>query len=339
MFYLDKDRSVREWAFITHVWARIGYSPGKRRAVLRGVFLPNVDIRPWGYDAALRELRLSPFHLLPKVMDQYLRLISRYRVSFIHGYPSAIAILAGHALSASWSPPSSLEGILPISERLTVDQRELFRAAFGDVAVLSYYGLSEKAAFAGEIPGEPDVYEFEPLYGITELVDDEGRPIREPGEQGRVIGTGLLSRGMPLLRYDTEDRAELVRAPTHDNAYRLRVRGITSRWSEEYLVSKQGSLVSIAAINVHSRAYADVREFQFFQDTQGVAVLRVVPREGVCAEALARLANDFRTKVGSGLRIELEVVKAIDTNTRGKRLFVDQRLPISRLAANPPTLS
>ena len=184
--------------------------------------------------------------------------------------------------------------------------------------------------FAGEVPGEPDVYQFEPLYGVTELVDDEGRPIRDPGGQGRIVGTGLISRGMPMLRYDTGDRAVLVRPPSHDNAYRLRVRGITSRWNHEYLVTKQGSLVSIAALNIHSRAYADVQEFQFFQDTEGLAILRVVPRAGVSVEALTRLASDFQGKVGSGLRIDLETVEGIATNARGKRAFIDQRLPAGR---------
>ena len=42
-FYLDRDRSVKEWAFVHHLWARNGYRPGMRIAVLRGVKLENVD--------------------------------------------------------------------------------------------------------------------------------------------------------------------------------------------------------------------------------------------------------------------------------------------------------
>jgi len=145
-FYLDKDRSVKEWAFVTHIWARAGYHPRHRRTVLRGVFIPNVDSRPWEYDAALRELRLSPFHLIPEIMDEYLRLMQEYRIQFIHGYPSAISILASHAIRIGWRPPDHLMGILPISEKLYPHQRELMRRAFGEVVIMPFYGLSEKVA-------------------------------------------------------------------------------------------------------------------------------------------------------------------------------------------------
>jgi len=279
-FYLDKDRSVKEWAFVNHIWGKIGYRPSHRRAVLRGIYIPNVDARPWEYDPALRELRLSPFHLTPEIMDRYLRLIEEYHVHFIHGYPSAITILASHAVRVGWHTPAHLKGILPISETLFPYQRELIREAFGDLPIMPFYGLSEKVAIAGEVPGESDVYEFEPLYGITELVDEAGKPVILPGMRGRIVSTGLISIGMPLLRYDTGDMATLVQVPAPENCFRLRVRDIRSRWNQEFLVSKNGALISIAAINVHSPAYAYLREFQFYQDKPGYAVLKAVLMPG-----------------------------------------------------------
>ena len=115
-FYLDRDRSPKELAFIHNVWSRIGFRPGShRRAVMRGVFLPNVDKKPWQYDPALNELKLSPFHMVPETMELYLGLIERYKINFIHGYPSAITLLLSFAKSINWKIPASLIGILPIS--------------------------------------------------------------------------------------------------------------------------------------------------------------------------------------------------------------------------------
>uniref|UniRef100_UPI002629E174 hypothetical protein n=1 Tax=uncultured Thermanaerothrix sp. TaxID=1195149 RepID=UPI002629E174 len=327
-FYLDKDRSVKEWAFITHIWGRIGYHPYHRRAVLRGVFIPNVDSRPWEYDAALRELRLSPFHLTPEIMDKYLQLIQKYRIHFIHGYPSAITILASHALRTGWRPPEHLLGILPISESLFPYQRALMQQAFGQVAIMPFYGLSEKVAIAGEVPGAPDLYEFEPLYGITELVNDLGQPIKTAGIRGRIISTGLLSRAMPLIRYDTGDMGTLVQAPSSENCFRLRVRNIHSRWNQEFLVSNKGALISIAAINIHSPVYACIKEFQFYQDTPGLAVVRVVPMPGYRYEDIQPFLKEIQEKVGRGLVLRLELVEALPMNPRGKRSFIEQRLDI-----------
>lgn len=336
-FYLDKDRSVKEWAFITHIWGRIGYRPYHRRAVLRGVFIPDVDCRPWEYDAALRELRLSPFHLTPDIMDEYLRLIARYRIHFIHGYPSAITILASHALRTGWRPPNHLLGVLPISETLFPYQRALIQRAFGEVAIMPFYGLSEKVAIAGEVPGEPDVYEFEPLYGFTEIVDDLGQPIRTPGVRGRIVSTGLISRSMPLIRYDTGDVGILVQVPAPENCFRLRVKNIRSRWNQEFLVSNKGALISIAAINIHSPVYARVKEFQFYQDTPGIAVVRVVPMPGYRHEDIQPFVGEIQAKVGSGLVLQLELVDALPTNPRGKRAFIVQRLDLQPYLAGMMT--
>lgn len=328
-FYLDKNRSVKEWAFVHHIWRRLAYRPGMRIAVLRGVSIDNVDKRPWEFDRALSELRLSPFHLTPPVMDEYLQLIKDYKVRFIWGYPSAIHILAKHALRTGWRTPANLMGIFAISETLYPHQKEIIHQAFVNIKVLTSYGLSEKSAIAGELPTESGTYEFEPLYGITELVDDLGAPISEPGQAGRLIGTGFISTAMPLLRYDTGDVAEFVRAAATENCYRLRLRRIRSRWAQEFIVGSGGALISIAAINIHSPVYAKVRSFQYFQDTPGFVKVRVVPVDGYGEEHIAPFVEEIQQKVGEGVKFSLELVSELNRNLRGKQRFIDQRLDIS----------
>ncbi len=325
-FYLDKDRSAWEFAFKSEIWSRGGFEIGQRMAVLRGVAMHDADRQPWEYDAALRELRLSPFHLVPETMDRYLELIAHHRIAFLTGYPSALEILARHAERRRWSAPACFRGVLPISETLFPHQREALRRAFGaGIAVLPFYGLSEKVAIAGEI--EPEVYEFEPLYGVTELVDDDGTPVTESGSRGRIVSTGLFMRGMPLIRYDTGDTGVLVRAAERANAYRLRVEHVRSRWGQEFLVAANGARLSIAAINVHSPAYVAMEAFQFYQDTPGVAVLKAVPAPGCGPEQIRPFVDEVQRKCGTTLRIELEVVPSLPPAARGKRPFIDQRIP------------
>lgn len=328
-FYLDRDRGVKEWAFVHHLWGRNGYCPGMRIAVLRGVKIPNVDKRPWEFDSALSELRLSPFHLIPEIMDKYFQLLEQYKIRFIWGYPSAISILANYALSKGWQCPSTLIGIIPISETLFPHQRELICKGFENSKILGSYGLSEKAAIAGELSTEQDVYEFEPLYGITELVDDDDVPVSEPGKSGRIIGTGFISTAMPLLRYDTGDLGELVRPASRENCYRLRIKGIKSRWGQEFIVASNGALISIAAINVHSPVYSNLHSFQFFQNTLGIVKVLVVPVRGCTKEDIQPFVDEIQAKVGENVKFSLEIVNEIAGNARGKRRFVNQKLDLS----------
>lgn len=328
--YLDKDRGVKEWAFLTHVWSRCGFRPRDRRAVLalRSVDLPNTARKPWAWEPGTRELRLSPFRMIPRVMDEYLELIGRFRIAFIYGYPSAITILATHARKAYWSPPPTLKGVLPISESTRPHQRQAIREGFGPIPVVGGYGLTEKVALAGEIPGRPDEYQFEPLYGVTEVIDAAGRPLGLSGQQGRLVGTGFLSKGMPLIRYDTGDLATLVEAPSAGNCWRLRVENIVSCWKQEYLVTREGGLVTPTALYPNNRL---VKEFRFVQVEPGLATLRVLPEEGVDREQFGPLLRKMNEERTDGLlTVDLEIVDEIPPSSRGKRRMVEQRLDLSQ---------
>lgn len=325
--FLERGRSVREMAFVHHIWSQIGYRLGDGRAVLRD-HAGNLDRGParWRYDPALRELWLSPFHLSESVMDEHLDLLRRFETRFLYGVPSAISILAGHALRRRWRSPKSLRAVLTASETLFPEQRSVIAKAFGAVPVLAFYGMTERVGIAGELMDEPDVYEFEPLYGVAELVDDDGRRVIEAGRRGRIICTGLFSRVMSLIRYDVGDRATLVRPAGADNCYRLRVSGIRSRWSQEFLVGRDGELISPVMID-QANYYGVFCEHQYYQETPGKAVLQAVLCEGVAPGDIARVMAPIHHRVGDVLDIRVEPVEALPVGRTGKRRMIDQRIP------------
>ena len=328
-FYLDKGRSVKEWAFLTHMWSKCGYKLGDRLAVLgyRGVsHLANPSSAPWSWEPGTRELRLSPLRLVPRVMDAYLDLIRRYKVAFIYGYPSAISILASHARNRGWSPPETLRGVLLMSESIKQFQREAIREGFGPIPTLAGYGLSEKVAIAGELPARLGEYEFEPLYGWVELVDAAGRPVETPGQQGTLVGTGFVSMGMPLLRYDTGDLATAVEAPSAANRWRLRVKDIVSCYWQEYLVTQEGGLVTPLTLYPNNQV---AREFMFVQEEPGLATILMVPEEGASREEASHLLDKIN-KRGDGLMVvRLQLVDEITPTPRGKRVMVEQHLDLA----------
>ena len=329
--YLDRDRSVREMAFLHHIWARIGYRLGDGRAILRdyGNNVPTAS-RKWRYDRPLKELWLSPFDLREDTMDEYLALLRRYRVRWLYGVPSAISILASHALRRAWEPPACFKGVLPASETLFENQRVRIAEAFGGKPILPFYGLSERVAIAGEVIDRPQVYAFEPLYGVTELVDKAGIPVSRIGQRGEVVATGFISSAMPLIRYRTGDWAELVAPPSAENGYKLHVAGICSRWSQEFVLGRNGERISVVSLDQHN--YADlIRDYQYYQNTLGKVVLKVLPCKGVGADSLEAMLRPIHQRVAAVLEITVQIVDQLPSGPTGKRAFVDQQLEVSPL--------
>jgi phenylacetate-CoA ligase len=181
------------------------------------------------------------------------------------------------------------------------------------------FTASEKAAFACALPDDPDLFAFDPLYGYTELLDENDAPVAAPGASGRIVSTGLLFPGMPFIRYDTGDSAELVALPNATNGYRLTVRGITPKHGTEYLMGRSGTLIAIKGIisNLQGTAYG-IREYQFYQDTPGKAVVRLVALSGAVTD-FSNYRDLLNRKLAGELQMVVEVVDHIATTPRGKR--------------------
>ncbi|RYH03695.1 MAG: phenylacetate--CoA ligase family protein [Alphaproteobacteria bacterium] len=306
-FYLDRDRSAREMAFVYSAWSRVGFTEQDAKVVLRGFGLDPRGQYIHKWEPALRELRLSVFPMSRADVEIYLDLIDERGIRYLYGYPSAIELLCQHMSRMGRVPKLPLKGIMPISEPLFAHQRRTIATALGDVPIANFYGLSEKTLFATE--GEDLTYSFEPLYGAAELVDDEGLPITELGKEGRLIGTGLLSTGMPFIRYDTEDRATLLEPATEANGQRV---------------------VTIDFTPENPRYFRGIEEYQFFQDTPGKCTIRYIPSEDGKPEDALRVASDLNRRTHGGIEFDTLQVKQLAGGRAGKRAFIDQRLDISK---------
>ncbi len=331
-FFLDKDRSAREMAFVYDSWARAGFTEDDAKIVLRGVGIDNTGKVLSEWEPALRELRLSAFPLTREHVAMYLDLIDRHGVQFLYGYPSAIEVMGRHMHALGRKPKLPIKGVLPISEPLYGHQRRTIAAAFGPQATIAhFYGLSEKALFADELQDEPGVYQFNPLYGLAELVDEKGEPITTPGVEGRLVGTGFLSTGMPFIRYDTEDCATLVELPTEANGQRLKVRDLSPRRKPGFLITAEGTrLVTVDFTPESPRFFKGIDEYQFFQDRPGHCTIRyILSADGVDEDA-ANIARDLQTRSQDRIQFTVERVKSLGCGRAGKRAFIDQRLDISK---------
>ena len=77
---------------------------------------------------------------------------------------------------------------------------------------------------------------------------------------------------------------------------------------------------------MHDDTFIHVRQFQFFQETLGRAVQRIVPVDGFGDKDRQRILQNFGRKLDSQLAFTIELAEAIPLSTRGKAIYVDQRI-------------
>ena len=100
------------------------------------------------------------------------------------------------------------------------------------------FTASEKAAFACALPDDPDLFAFDPLYGYTELLDENDAPVAAPGASGKSFRRVSCSRGCRSYATTPAIARSLSRLPNATNGYRLTVRGITPKHGTEYLMGR-----------------------------------------------------------------------------------------------------
>lgn len=329
-FYIDAARSAVEYAHLVASWARVGYELGQPQALLRGRVVPRRGGMHYEYDAVLRRHVYSTFHMSDAEMARYVEHMRGIGPSYLHVYPSSLAILTRFLLRRGAETPDNIRGILAGSETVYEADRALAERVWG-VRWFSWYGHSEKLVLAAECEHSRD-YHVWPTYGHFELLDGDGRPVERPGESGEIVGTGFINTVLPFIRYRTGDRATLVgwRCDACGREHPL-IRDVRGHRTHEMLVVADGALVPWTAVNTHDDTFAGVRQFQFVQDTPGEAVLRIVPADGFEPADERRVLARLHARLDGRLRLRIERTTDIPLAGRGKTIYVDQRLDLEAL--------
>jgi phenylacetate-CoA ligase len=314
-FYLDDSTYGTEWAFVVAAWSRAGYTPGDRLISFRGLEFKNSKKGIYWQDNPIyNTLEMSPFHLSPETLPAYVSMIKKVKPKFIHGYPSAISFLAGYLEDAGVSI-SGIKAVFAISENIYPDQREIIERVF-HARTFSFYGMSERVIMAPEC--EKDIcYHAFPQYGVTEILDKNDDPVGE-GEFGELVGTGFMNRCMPFVRYRTGDFASYSEKPCRCGRHHLVIKDLKGRWEGDILIGKNGARIMVAAINFHWPVFENIIKYQFYQNTDGEAILRIVLKQGISVLDEKSLFNEVDSKFGDNLDITIEYVDEIQLSPRGK---------------------
>ncbi|WP_152568670.1 AMP-binding protein, partial [Microvirga sp. BSC39] len=199
---------LRQYALMEARWRGWnGVSRHDRWAILGGQLVTPVaqEAPPyWVWNAGLRQLYMSAYHLSPAAAEHYRAALVRHKVRYIWGYPSGLHALAEDLLARGLTVPG-LEVVITNAEPLLEVQRSAIERAFG-CPVVESYGMTEAVVSASQC--RHGALHLWPESGVLEVVDGAAPVVR--GQAGEFLATGLNNPDMPLIRYRTGDRGALA---------------------------------------------------------------------------------------------------------------------------------
>lgn len=258
---------------------------------------------------------LSSYSLSENNLDEYLKVIREYHINCLHVYPSAIYILA-KLIKNKYGKADlpELRGILSSSETLSIENKRLIKEVFPNIKIVDLYGHNELVCTA--IAEDNGFYHFFPNYGYVEFIDTgettNGHRIAE------IVATSVMNKTMPLIRYATEDYVELDEAGN--------VISIVGRESD-FVVNKNKELVPCIVVT-RTCSMKNVMNFQYYQDTIGELVFRVVVNQEFDETDKRFLLEDMDASFCGKVECRIEIVQTIEKTKAGKQRRLIQKLNI-----------
>lgn len=282
---------------------------------------PTAQRRPpfWAWNAAMRQLYMSTYHLAPDLIGHYLDALVRYRINYLAGYTTSITALAHEVLRLKRTDLRMLT-VITNAEGVTPDQRSVIEEAF-QCKLRETYGSTEMCAAASECPdGRLHVW---PEAGHIEVWRD-GAPA-PAGAIGEFVCTGMLNPDMPLVRYRVGDRGRL--APPDERCVCGRtlplLHGLEGR-TNDVILTPDGRRVFWLNPVFNGQP---IRQSQIVQDALGHLIVRIAPAAGFDESAVTRTISDRLAGRVGAMEVSFEIVDDIPRSANGKIQSVVCNLP------------
>lgn len=265
-------------------------------------------------------LYVATADLSDKHMYEIMQQIEKYKPIVIRSYPDPMYIMAQYRLQHKNEFTYCPKVITTTGNILHPHIRKTIEEAFGCEIFDAY--ASEGNANVFECPTH-HCYHVSEEYGITEVVDEQGNPIKEG--IGRVVTTDLWNYAHPFIRYDVQDRVELETKPCPCGRAYMQIRKIWGR-DNELLVAPSGRRYVVHHFTVFFESTVtpelkdSVDQFQFIQHKDGSTTLNIVVNDKYNDGVGLFLKQYWEKEFGAS--VDVQVVDRIKLMENNKRRFI-----------------
>lgn len=256
--------------------------------------------------------------LTEKSLMEYARTINRAKPAYVWSYPGVLYEIAKAAMNSGLRLCKP-RFIISSGETLHSFMRPVIEEAFR-CSVYDLYGSTEAGYVAGECQaGSLHVFSFS---SKVEVLDSAGRPVL-PGEEGRLVLTPLHNYAMPLIRYDSDDMAQVGLSDCSCGCQLPTLSRISGR-ACEFFVTSSGALIMGATLYLVVRRCKWVLTFQILQyDVDQITVFFVRKADSVISREDVETTNaQIADVMGLECTIEWQEVEEIPCTPNGKRPLV-----------------
>jgi phenylacetate-CoA ligase len=269
-------------------------------------------------DRIMRSELLPAFEMSEAKLDQFIARIRNRRPAMLFGYPSSLALIAGHAEKRGTAMNDlGIKVAFVTSERLYDHQRETIARVFG-CRVANGYGGRDAGFIAHECPMGGMHITAEDI--VVEIIDSKGNAV-PPGTAGEVVTTHLATRDFPFIRYRTGDIAILDDRPCLCGRGLPLLKEIQGR-STDFVVAADGTMMHGLALVYVIRNLSGIAAFKIIQESRALTRVQIVRGPGFEPSARQAIVEGLCARLGAGTEVAVEDVAAIPLDRSGKYRYV-----------------
>lgn len=266
---------------------------------------------------ALANRRVIPAYDLSKAaVLRFNQAWHKDKPDYLLGYASALYEVARVHRELGLPIPEKKCLIMTTGEVLHDWQAEVMEEVLG-CRVFEEYGLVEAGAVAYTCP-DGDGLKVIQSHFVVEILDYAGEPV-ECGEEGRIVVTSLMRKHVPVIRYDTGDRAAcLDEAGGFDCSHISKVQGRTYD-----IIRKSDGTAVPGVIFTHAvKPLQQLDRFQVVQHKLGSVVIYYTANNELGQAAADEVTQKIHGEVGSGFGVSFQRVEQLEAAKSGKYRWI-----------------
>jgi len=323
-------RSIEDQAEVSAVWGRIFRAYGRRPFDRQVNIGSGRSVARKGPAAVLRKLGLLQVHQLSSFdpMEHQLDVLRRVKPQLLSAYGIGLELIS-EAIVAAGIRDVRPRIVYTSGTTLSPRGKALAEEAFG-VRPLDVYAANEVGPIGWECPAQPGGLHLNDDVQITEVVDEQGRPV-SPGEIGQVVVTQLLCLTQPLLRYRIGDLARLLPgACTCGRGLRL-MSPVLGR-TLHTIRAPDGRTLNTVVVSAIMGPIPGIRRYQVRQTGPRELLVLIVPGSEWAPATEEAIRRGLRERLGESFAYEVRPVEAIQLAPSGKFQTI---IPLSNTPPEP----